>query len=96
MRIYAHEILEPVFHFLDWLISEYGLYLFLGFTVLCLVTIAWVLSGGLRPKDSDGSDDCDVSVGIIIYPPKPPPDPPEEWGPYFNPPQDCRDYDDFD
>jgi len=30
------------FHFLDWVISQYGLYLFMGFVYLCPFIIWWV------------------------------------------------------
>jgi hypothetical protein len=30
------------FHFLDWVIAEYGLYLFMAFVLLCPLIILWV------------------------------------------------------
>ena len=44
------DVLNPVFNFLDALISDYGVYLYLVFVWLSLGVIAWVLSGGLRRK----------------------------------------------
>jgi hypothetical protein len=88
----APEMLLPVLDLMDGLISEYGLYLFMGFTVFCLVIIAWVLSGGLRPKD--GSADCGVSVGLIIYPSNGPSEPPPiDCESTFEPPRErnCDD-----
>ncbi len=33
------DILNPVFHFLDWIIAEWGVYLFLVFVWLSLIFI---------------------------------------------------------
>ena len=48
-------VLNPVFNFLDALISDYDVYLYLVFVWLSLVVIAWVLGGGLRRKQSQGT-----------------------------------------
>lgn len=69
MILRASDIIIPLKHFIDWMIDDYGVYLFMGFAGLCLITIAWVLSGGLRRGGS--SNDHGVSVGLIIYPPNP-------------------------
>lgn len=42
-RLYAHRLM----HWLDQVIYEHGVYLFMAFTFLCLVAIGWLLS---RPR----------------------------------------------
>lgn len=57
-------MLNPVFDFLDALISDYGVYLY-GVFVLSLGVIAWVLSGGLwRIGSHDNS--AAIVPGVII------------------------------
>jgi len=58
-------MLNPVFNFLDALISNYGVYLYLVFVWLSLAVIAWVLGGGLRRKRPQGYS-ATVIPGIII------------------------------
>jgi hypothetical protein len=58
-------VLNPVFNFLDALISNYGVYLYLVFVWVSLRAIAWVLSGGLRRKRSQGNSTMIIS-GIIF------------------------------
>ena len=50
MNLNSATVLDPVFHFLDWIIAEWGVYLFLAFAWLSLLVLAWVFSGGLRRK----------------------------------------------
>jgi len=50
MNLNPATVLDPVFHFLDWILAEYGVYLFLAFAWLSLLVLAWVFSGGLRRK----------------------------------------------
>ena len=59
------DVLNPVFNFLDALISDYGVYLYLVFVRLSLAVIAWVLGGGLRRKRPQGNSAMIIS-GIII------------------------------
>jgi hypothetical protein len=47
------------------LIADYGVYLYLVFVWLSLVVIAWILSGGLRRKRSQGNSATVIS-GIIF------------------------------
>ena len=50
MNVSPLDVLGPVFHFLDEVIANYGVYLYLVFVWLCLILIVWILSGGLRRK----------------------------------------------
>jgi hypothetical protein len=68
-------MLNPVFNFLDALISNYGVYLYLVFVWLSLGAIAWVLGGGLRRKRPQGNSATIISGIITTRPPmhQPPP-----------------------
>lgn len=76
MRLNPATVLNPVFNALDALLSNYGVYLYLGFVWLSLAVIAWVLSGGLRRKRPQGNS-ATVIPGIIftMRPPIQPPSP---------------------
>ena len=68
------KVLDPVFHFLDGIIAEYGDYLFLAFVWLSLLVLAWVFSGGLRRKFPN-QPHVRAGIGIVIQPPGPQPTP---------------------
>ena len=57
MNLNPATVLNPVFQFLDWIIAEWGVYLFLAFSWLSVLVLAWVFSGG---------------IGIFIQPHSPP------------------------
>ena len=59
------DVLNPVFNFLDALIQDYDVYLYLVFVWLSLAVIAWVLGGGLRRRRSQGNS-ATVIPGIIF------------------------------
>ena len=65
MNLNPAEVLNPVFNFLDALISDYGVYCYLVFVWLSLGAIAWVLGGGLRRKRPQGNS-VTVNPGIIF------------------------------
>jgi hypothetical protein len=52
MNLNGSELLEPVFHFLDGLIHDHGDILYMGLVYASIPLIAWILSGGLRRKQS--------------------------------------------
>ena len=68
------KVLDPVFHFLDGIVAEYGDYLFLAFVWLSLLVLAWVFSGGLRRKFPNRPH-VHAGIGIVIQPPGPQPTP---------------------
>ena len=72
MNLNTATVLDPVFHFLDWIIAEWGVYLYLAFIWLSLILIAWIFSGGLRRKFPN-QPNVRASIGIIIQPHRPPP-----------------------
>ena len=65
MSLNPADVLNPVFNFLDALISNYGVYLYLVFVWLSLRAIAWVLGVGLRRRRSQGNS-ATVIPGIIF------------------------------
>jgi hypothetical protein len=65
MNLNPAAVLNPVFNFLDAVISDYGVYLYLVFVWLSLGAIAWVLGGGLRRRRSQGNS-ITVIPGIIF------------------------------
>jgi hypothetical protein len=65
MNLNLANLLNPVFNFLDALISNYGDYLYLAFVWLSLGAIAWVLGGGLRRKRSQ-ENSVTVTPAIIF------------------------------
>ena len=68
------KVLDPVFHFLDGIIAEYGDYLFLAFVWLSLLVLAWLFSGGLRRKFPN-QPHVRAGIGIVVQPPGPQPAP---------------------
>jgi hypothetical protein len=71
MNLNPATVLNPVFNALDALISDYGVYLYLGFVWLALLAIAWIFSGGLRKRMKGNS--TTVIPGIIFTMQFPPP-----------------------
>lgn len=71
----APELLEPVFHFLDGLISDCGLYVHMAMVWASSFLIAWILRGGLRHK-RQRRDSAIIIPVIVVRPPTPPPWPP--------------------
>ena len=65
MSVSPLDVLGPVFRFLDRVIADYGVYLFLVFVWLCLILIVWVLRGGLRRKQGQGNSAV-IVPGVII------------------------------
>jgi hypothetical protein len=64
-------VLNPVFRFLDGIIAEWGVYLFIAFVWLSVWVLAWVFSGGLRRKFPN-QPHVSAGIGIVIQPHTPP------------------------
>jgi len=65
MNLNPATVLDPVFHFLDWIIAERGVYLFLASVWLAVLVLAWVFSGGLRRKFPN-QPHVSAGIGIVI------------------------------
>ena len=66
------DILNPAFHFLDVIITEWGVYLFIVFVWLSVLVLVWVFTGGLRRKFPD-QPHVSARFGIVMQPHTPPP-----------------------
>ena len=67
------EFMQPVFHFLDHAIRDYGDYLFMGLVFASLPLMGWILSGGLRRKLSRPVSAAPMTIIVIRPPSQPPP-----------------------
>ncbi len=96
-QIKALELEQSVLIFLDGVIADYGLYIFMGLVFLLIPILAWVLSGGLRRKLLKGKPMSDVTavIGVQIPIGRPTP-PPEQFDPFpsLHDPPDCGHDDD--
>lgn len=74
MNLTPLDILNPVFHFLDDIIADYGVYLYLALVWLSAILIAWMFRSRTRPKIRPQPREK-TRVVIIVEPPKalPPP-----------------------
>ena len=90
MNLNPATVLDPVFHFLDGIIVEYGDYLFLAFVWLSLLVLAWVFSGGLRRKFPN-QPHVRAGIGIVIQPHTPQPTSPPIIIHEYDPPDDGLD-----
>ena len=90
MNLNPATVLDPVFHFLDGMLEEYGVYFYLVFVWLSLLVLVWVFSGGLRRKFPNQPRIC-AGIGIIIQPHTPPSPPPTIIIHEYGPPDDSMD-----
>ena len=95
MNTHPVQMLDPLFRFLDGMIEDYGLYLFMGFVYVAIPFLVWVLCGGLRRALFKGKSVPHLPPVIIIPLPGRSPQPPETFHPFpvnSEPPQchDCR------
>jgi len=74
MNAHPVQMLDPVFKFLDGMIEEHGHLLYMGLVYVSIPLIVWILSGGLRRKNS--RSEAHTSIIVIHTPPRPSPEPP--------------------
>jgi len=75
MNLNPAAVLNPVFNFLDALISNDGVYLYLVFVWLALLAIAWIFNGGLRKRMKGNLTTVVPAIIFTMQPPtqSPPP-----------------------
>jgi hypothetical protein len=69
-------LLDPVFHFLDGMIRDYGDYLYVLLVYVSIPLSAWILSGGLRRRQTRPHPAVTIPVIVIRPTVQPPPLPP--------------------
>jgi len=92
MNKHPVQMLDPVFRFLEHLISEYGHLIYIGLVYAAIPLCAWILFGGSRRKSSRGQSPAPRI--IVIHQPNERKEPDEDFNP-FPPPREieCRDDD---
>ena len=95
-QIRALKLEDSALAFLDGVIADFGLYLFVGFIYLLIPFSIWVLSGGLRRKLLKGKPMPPIQPTVVIHFPIARPSPPAEPDDIFPPMREPVDYDDND
>jgi hypothetical protein len=75
MNLNPAELLNPIFNFLDTLIADDGVYLYLVFVWLALLAIDWIFSGGLRKRMKGNSTTVIPAIIFTMQPPRQSPPP---------------------
>jgi hypothetical protein len=76
MHLNAPELLQPVFHFLDAVIRDYGLYIYMVIIWLAPLLIVWILTGGFWRRRIRQQHPGEIQIIVIQPSAKPPPLPP--------------------
>ena len=95
-QIRALKLEDSALAFLDGVIADFGLYLFVGFIYLLIPFSIWVLSGGLRRKLLKGKPMPPIPPTVVIHFPIGRPTPPPEPHAPFPPPNEPLHHDDDD
>ncbi len=92
MNPHPIQMLDPVFKFLDRLIDDYGLYLFMGFVYVAIPLLVWVLCGGLRRRLLKGKPMPHLPPVILLHLPGRSPEPPGTFIPFplYHERHDCH------
>ncbi len=72
MNRHPIELVMPLFHWLDWIIAEYGLYIYLVAIWASPFLIAWILRGGFWRKRPRRRVVVVMSRSSAVPPPLPP------------------------
>src|ERR1043165_3993293 len=72
MNGHPTELLRPVFPWLDWVIAEHGVYIYLVFVWISPFLIAWILRGGFWRRHPTRYPVCVLPV-LLIPTASPPP-----------------------
>jgi hypothetical protein len=92
-QIKALELEALVLKFLDGVIADDGVYVYLVFVWLSLLVLAWVFNGGLRRKFPN-QPHVRAGIGIVMQPHTSPSPPPLIIINEYDPPDyDCDDHD---
>jgi hypothetical protein len=75
MNLNPAELLNPIFNFLDTLIADDGVYLYLVFVWLALLAIGWIFSGGLRKRMKGNSSTVIPAIIFTMQPSRQSPPP---------------------
>jgi hypothetical protein len=85
MQNHPIHFMKPVFDWLDGLIRDQGVYLYMLLVYISIPLIAWILSGGLRRRRPRQTN---ITAIILVRPTPPPPPLPLDLGGGYQPPSD--------
>jgi hypothetical protein len=97
MEIKTRDLEQSLLKFLDGVIADYGIYIFMGLVFLLIPFLVWVLRGGLRRKQLKGKPmpqvTATIGMQITIGRPTRPSEAFDPFPPLRDPPDcdhDCR------
>jgi hypothetical protein len=93
-QIKALKLEKSALQYLDGVIADYGIYIFVGFVYLLIPFSIWALSGGLRRKILKGKPMPHTHPGVVIHFPIGRPAPTPEQVDPFQPVREPLGHDD--